>query len=531
MSTPPSDDRAARRRNFIAAFLASVLGTGLSRVLGAVRDIVLASFLGAGAASDAFWTAFQIPNVFRRFVADEGLTGAMIPALSQAEAEGDDPHRLANTLLTALLLANLVLCLAGVLGAEWVVRLFAPTWPGDPSKQAAWDIAVPLTRLLFPFVAMVSVVSFFEGLLNHRNHFFVPKVAPGLVSGGIIAVLWVAHDRFADPATAAGVGVIVGGVVHVLVNVPVVWLHWGRLGLGTAFSDPRVRRVGIELSKVIAIGIFAQINIVVLRQIATSLETGAVTWYTYSTRLIDLAQGIVAVGIGSALLPGVSRSVANQAWEELRDDVVGAIRLAAFLIFPAGAVLVSFAVPLCALLYRHGEYTWTDVQWTAACLQLLLPFLVGLGGTNIVKKIYFALDDRQTLLAVGALGVLLTGGLGTALVRLLGIPGLTLALSISTTLQLAIYLGVLHRRLGENLGLSRMVDPLGRVLLACLAPVAVLLAATPLGDWSQGPTWTNLALGGTALVLSGLAYLGAARLLRIEELDRVLGRFLRRFGR
>lgn len=525
----PSPSSSARRKNFLAAFLASVLGTGMSRVLGALRDIALAGFLGAGVASDTFWIAFTIPSVFRRFVADEGLTGALIPALARAEAEGEDPRPLANTVLTALLASNLVLCAAGIAAAPWLVAVFAPSWVDQPEK---FELTVALTRVMFPFVALVSLVSYFEGLLNHRGHFFVPKLAPGLVSAGIIGALMLFAGGMEQPGYAAAGGLLVGGVVHVMVNLPWVWSRWGRVGLGTAFRDPRFRRILIELSKVIAIGLFAQINIIVLRQVATSLGTGAVTWYQYATRLIDLAQGAVAVGIGSALLPDVSKSVAQQAWHTFRDDVVGAIRLAAFLIFPAGAVLVAFAEPVCSLLYRHGQYTWQDVVWTADTLRLLLPFLIALAGANIVKKIYFALEDRGTLLKVGGLGVVLTGGLGVLLAAPLGVSGLALALSISTSVQLALYLWVLHRRLGEHLGLSRLIRPLSRMAAACVGPVVVLLLATPLGNWPAGPSdFTNLAVAAVALPLAGLAYGLLAWMLGIEELNRVVGRLTRRFGR
>jgi len=321
-------------------------------------------------------------------------------------------------------------------------------------------------------------------------------------------------------------------VVHVLVNLPWVGSRWGPVWPGFAFGDPRFRRVLIELGKVVAIGVFAQINIIVLRQIATSLEDGALTWYTYATRIVDLAQGVVAVGIGSALLPDVSRSVAEQAWDRFRDDIVGAVRLAGFLILPAAAVILGFAEPLTAMLFRHGAYSWEDVRWTAATLQLLIPFLFGLAGMQIFKKVYFALEDRKTLLAVGALGVVLTGGLGLLLVRPLGIAGLALALSLATMTQLALYLVVLWRRLGSTLGLDRLLRPLTRMALACVPITVVLMLAQPLGEWQLGPTHPmNFIVALTALLAAGLCYAGSAKALGIRELDQVLGRVFARWQR
>ncbi|NCG17711.1 MAG: murein biosynthesis integral membrane protein MurJ, partial [Rhodobacterales bacterium] len=439
-----------RRQNFVRAFLSSVLGTGASRVLGAVRDMAIAGLLGAGASSDAFWLAYTVPGLFRRFVADEGLTGALIPALAKADQEGVDSKQLANTVLSALLLANAVLLFLGWFGAESLVRLMAPSWD-DPEKIA---VATNMTRWMMPFVTMVSLVSYFEGLLNHKGHFFIPKLAPGLVSAGIATAAVLLGTRFDEPAYALIVGFLVGGVAHVLVNIPMVIQRWGAVGLGTKFADPRFRSISREIGKVVVIGVFAQLNIIVLRQIGASLQDGTITWYQNAIRIVDLSQGIVAVAIGSALLPGVSRAVAAEDWPKLRQDIVGAMRLAAFLLIPAAGVLLSFGTPITALLFRRGRYTWESVEWTAMLLQLMVPFLLVVAAQQIYKKVFFAMNDRQTLLKVGALGVLVTAVVGFALVEPLGPAALGVALSTATAVQLFLYLVVLHRRLGANLGLG-----------------------------------------------------------------------------
>jgi putative peptidoglycan lipid II flippase len=169
-----------RRSKIFGASVVSALGTGLSRVLGAARDVTIGHIFGAGRASDAFWMAWTIPSLFRRFVADEGLTGALIPAVARAEQEVDtrEARRLANGALLALLVAGAAICVVGILGAPLLVRLIAPGFSDDPEKLA---LTISLTRWLFPFVVFVSLVSYCEGLLNYRGHFFVPKLAPGIV--------------------------------------------------------------------------------------------------------------------------------------------------------------------------------------------------------------------------------------------------------------------------------------------------------------------------------------------------------------
>jgi len=525
MTTLPEEPHRLDRRRpggFVRAFLASAVGTGLARVLGAVRDVVIAGFLGASAASDAFWVAFLIPNVFRRFVADEGLTGAVVPAIARAEGmDGEEGGRiLANRVFGVLLVANLGLCVIGVLAAEPLVLAFAYTWQDDPQKM---ELAVTMTRWLFPFVAMVSLVSFFEGLLNHRGHFFAPKVAPGLVSAGMAASAMLLGTSFEEPVYALVVGVLVGGLVHVLVNLPPVARRWGPLRPALVLS-PRVRAVLWELGKVVVIGIFAQINIIVLRQLATSLPDGSVTYYHNGTRIVDLAQGIVAVAIGSALLPNLSDSVAAGSWDRFRHDLTSGLRLAMFLLVPVAAVVFVWAEPICALLFRHGSYTWSDVVVTAQAVQYFVPFLLALAAISIVKRVLHALDDRTTLIVIGAVGVVLTGGLGLLLVDRLGVPGLALALSVATVAQLVVYLVVLVARLGRNVGLSDLPGPLVQMTLATAPLVPLLLWLRGLGDWTRGPlaveNWLVIVLGGALAVA---VYLGLAAVLGIHELQRLVG--------
>lgn len=506
------------------------MGTGLSRVLGAARDIVIAGFLGAGMASDAFWIAFTVPNLFRRFVADEGLTGALVPAIANAEAEEGTPggQALAASTLGALVLANLLLCVVGIAAAEPLVTLLAWSWRDDPEQMA---LAVTMTRWLFPFVTMVSLVSYFEALLNLRGHFFVPKLAPGLVSGGMVAGALALGTSFEQPAFALVVGVIAGGLVHVLVNVPVVLRRWGPIRLSFTRSD-RLNAVLREMGKVVAIGIFAQINLIVLRQIATSLDVGSVTQYQNGTRIVDLAQGVVAVAIGSAVLPNLAVSVAQERWDDFRRDLSGALRLALFLLVPVAVSVFVWAEPLTSLLFRHGRYTWADVQTTADAVRYLVPFLLAVAAVNIVKRAYHALDDRTTLLVVGAGGVALTGGLGVWLAGAYGVAGLALALSIATVVQLVAYLGMLYRRLGPSVGLGELPGPLVRVALAC-APLPLILGwLGGLADWSQGPVAaTNWAVLAGGIGLTAVTYLALARLLGITEVDRFVGAIVRRVRR
>lgn len=517
-----------RRAGFLRAFLASLLGTGMSRILGLARDIVTSRYLGDGMVGDAYVAAFTIPGLFRRFVADEGLTGALVPAIARAETEDGTSaaQSLASRVFTALLLVNAVLIAAVVAVPEVFVWMSASGFAADPEKFA---LTVSMTRWMMPFLLMVSLVSFFEGLLNHRGHFFVPKIAPGLVSAGIVA--FVVLFGTTDPAWAVVAGTLVGGLVHVVVHLPLVWSKWGPVRLLGGFRKaPRFQGVARELGKVVAIGVFAQLNVLVLRTLASYMGDGAMFRYSNAIKMVDLAQGAVAVGIGSALLPNVSKAVAAGEWGQLRSDLVGAFRLAGFLLIPSAAGLFVYAVPLCALFFLSEKYSPESVLWTATSLQLLTPFMLSLAGINIVKKVYFALEDRNLLLGVGAIGVGLTAAVGYAL-RDLNINGLALALSIASVAQLVIYVVVLKVRLRENMPVGEVFLPLVKMVAASVPMSIFAYWAALHGAWMQGRTQENLLWFTVGIVGSAVIYALAAWMLRLEEFTQITNRLVGRFRR
>jgi putative peptidoglycan lipid II flippase len=490
-------------------------------VAGAIRDVVLSHVFGAGRASDAFWLAWTVPSIFRRFVADEGLTGALIPAVGQAEeAEGAaGARRLANAALAALLLACAVVCVVGILAAPWLVEAFAWGFTRDPDK---FELTVTLTRWLFPFVAFVSLVSYCEALLNYRGRFFIPKVAPGIVSGGIALAALLLAGRFEEPVYALVVGALCGGLAHLLVCIPPLVKSWTwPIPSLAGTRDPRFHRLAREMGKVVMIGLVAQVNVVLLRLLASLLVEGSVTQYWYAARVVDLSQGAIAVGVGTALLPVISRDAALRQWDEFREHFGEAVRLVGLVMLPAAGLLLALAPPIVAVLFRHGAFDAADAARTSATLRMLVPFMLALAGINIVKKIFFALDDRNVLVLVGLLGVALTAGLGYPLSRHLGVQGLGLSLSLSASAQLVLYLLLLRRRMTTSLGMRALLPPLMKMVLASVPAVLAAAAIASRGDWSRGPAslanWGLLAASG---MIAAVLYLGAAWALGIRALRR-----------
>lgn len=520
---------SGQQRSLLQSFMSSSIGTLGSKVFGLLRELVLSGVLGAGVVYDSFIVAWTFPGVIRRFVADEGLTGALMPAVQNAESESlSEAKKLASQALGALIVVCLLLSVGGIFAAPALVHWMAPTFTGEQ-----FDLTVSLSQVLFPFVLFVSILSWIETLVNTREHYFWPKIAPAMVSICVVgSALFFRSSDPIDIVWAISYATMIGGLLQVVVCLPALKRLWGIVPPSfSGLSSPRFTNLLGEMGKVALIGIAAKINIIVLRYLASSLEEGAMTQYWNATRLVDFAQGIIAVGIASVLLPKIVKAVENKDGEAFRENFSGASRLAGALLIPFAAFLMFFAEPFVAILLRHGRYSWADVQHTATAVQLLAPFMLAVGGINIVRKPFYALNKREVLLGVGISGVLLTFALGSWLCPLYGVNGLAAALSISTIVQLLAYMLVVRRYVPGGLGLIALAKYFCIVAVASLPAVGIGLLLKPFGDWEAGFTPINAAVLASIGVLGGGAYVIAGVVLKIEEISSIVVKFRRKLGR
>jgi putative peptidoglycan lipid II flippase len=306
-----------------------------------VRDVVITHCFGASKATDAFWIAYTIASTFRRFVADEGLTGALIPAISQEETKNGKPaaRLLGDTIFTILLSFLTVFCVVSIIWAPYLVRVFASGYLKHPDL---FNLTVNLTRWLFPFIAMVSFVSFCEGILNYRNHFFIPKIAPGIVSGGVILCVIFLNTFFNPSIFTLVAGFLIGGIIHSLIQLVPMYLKWYLPRIRFAFKNQRVHFFLKEMGKVVLIGLFAQLNIIVLRNLSSFLSPGSVTHYQTALRIMDLMQGIIAIGMASAVMPVFAKSVVLKEWDKMRDQLEHSLTIVFFFLFPTAVFLFFF---------------------------------------------------------------------------------------------------------------------------------------------------------------------------------------------
>ncbi len=501
-----------------AASIQGAIGTGLSRLLGLARDMAIGHVMGAGRSADIFWIAFTVPNVFRRLVADEGLTGVLIPTVEKAEQQAGlaEAKRLAAAALASLLLVGLAICVLVIALAPWVVRLVAY---GFTAEREKFELTVSLTRWLIPFVVLVSLVSYCEGLLNRRGHFFIPKAAPGIVSAGIAVGALYGTSYFTQPLNALVAGTLVGGVVHLLVCIPPLLRLWGlTLPLLSAMKGPRFRAFVAEMGKVAAIGVIGQAHILVLRQLAAVLAEGSVSHFWYASRIVDALQAAVAMAVASALLPLIAADVAARKWRIFRHHFATATQLVSLWLLPAAALLVALALPIVTVLFQHGAFDRYACEKTAATLQMLVPFMLAFGAIHLCKRAYYALDDRSTLFWTGIGCVVLTGFLGHGLAMKMGVAGLGLGLSIATASELLVLIILLRQKVEGRLGLRKLVAPVTKASLAAAVAGWLAYGISQWGQWQLGSAsvrnWLVLAFAASSGI--GL-YLGLLRLLKIPR--------------
>lgn len=482
--------------------------TVLSRLFGLVRDVVVARLFGAGFGADAFFMAFTIPNLLRRFFAEGSLTAAFVPTFStvhhgQGEAEG---RRVANICATLLLVVMAVVTLCGILASPWVVRLIGFGFGAVPGKLELTDF---LNRLMFPYIFFVSLLALVTGILNVLGHYFWPAVSPVLLNLCMIVSAFLLADRFEAPITSLAVGVLVGGFLQLLIQVPVLRRHGIRFRPDFHWRHPAVIRVArLMLPGVAGVAIY-QINIVVTRLLASFLPEGSVSYLYFGQRLFEFPQGVFIVSLAQAVLPAMSRQVAAGDEAGFKDSLRFALVLIGLFALPAAAGLILCSVPVYSLFFMHGAFGYEDVRQSALVLAAYAPGLLFAGVSRVVVPSFYALKDTRTPVWISFWTLLVNAAAGLALMGPFKHLGLALALTLSSVFNCAVLLFMLRRKMGP-LGLKQVAVSMLRVLPATLLMAAFVYAAIRGGQWhmagSFGLKLLRLGLavaGGTGLFAAG----------------------------
>ncbi|OZI19361.1 murein biosynthesis integral membrane protein MurJ [Bordetella genomosp. 9] len=488
--------------------------TLLSRIAGLIRDMLIARAFGAGPLTDAFWVAFRIPNLLRRLFAEGAFAQAFVPILGTVRTQHGDAH--VRTLLdrVALLLtcALMVLTLVGIALAPWVVTAMASGLRGEAGTQA-FDAAVWMTRMMFPYILCMSLVAFASGVLNTWRRFAVPAFTPVLLNLSMIAAcLWLA-PRYHPPVYALAIGVMAGGVLQLAIQ----WVALARLGLvprysphvREAWSDPTVRRILKQMLPAIVGVSVAQISLLINTNIATWLPPGSVTWLSYADRLMEFPTALLGVALGTVLLPSLSAANARNdaaAYSALLD---WGLRLTLLLGLPGALGLALLSDGVVATLFHYGAFGAHDVLQTRMAVMAYSVGLIGLLAVKILAPGFYARQDIRTPVKIAIVALIATQALNLVLVPRLAHAGLALAIGLGACLNALLLLTVLHRRAVYRPS-PGWLPFLLRLLPALAALGAVLLYADARLDWIalQARSWTRVGLLATVLAASGAAYFG-----------------------
>jgi putative peptidoglycan lipid II flippase len=497
---------------------AGVLGsaTMLSRVMGMVRDMIVSRLFGAGLATDAFFAAFQIPNMLRRFFAEGALTAAFVPTFSATLAQQGDAkaRELANICVTLLTIVMAAIAVAGILFSPVIVGLM---FPGFKTEAAKFELTVLLNRLMFPYIFFISLVALCMGILNTLRHFFTPAISTVFLNISMILAALFLRGYFEAPITALAVGVLIGGCIQLVMQLPVLWKMGFPLTPNFHFNTPEIRSIALlMLPSVFGVGVY-YLNIAVSAVLASLLPQGSVSYLYYAQRLFEFPQGIFTVSVAQAVLPSLSRQAAAGDSAALKETLAFGMRLMLFITVPATAGLIVCSTPIFSLIFMGGAFDFATVVNSATAL---LYYSVGLSFvalTRVIAPVFYALKDTKTPVITAFITFIINLCLSLALMGPLKHGGLALATTLSALCNMMMLLWLLKRKVGAFGGNSVMLTAL-KSTTASLPMAAAVWYGCSCIDWSQAghKALKGSVLGG-AIVGGCLIYLLIVKLLRSEE--------------
>ncbi len=519
------------RPSLLRSMLSFSGGTFVSRILGLVREMVIAYAFGANATTDAFWVAFRIPNFLRRLFAEGSFSVAFVPVLTEfkekrSHAELKELIARTSGTLGAILF---VVTALGMLGAGWITSAFAPGSIDEPIKFA---LTTDLLRVMFPFLLFVSLTALAGGVLNSFHKFMLPALTPVIMNLCMIgAALWMA-PRLHTPIMSLGWAILAAGILQLLVQLPTLRSldllalpRWGWRHAG-------VRRVLTLMIPTLFGSSVAQINLLLDTVIASFLITGSQSWLAQTDRLLEFPLGIFGVALGTVILPSLSRHHVTTDRDGFSKALDWGLRVSLLISVPAMLALVLLAQPILATLFQHGKYTAHDVQMAALSLSALSFGLPAFALVKVVAPAFYARQDTKTPVRAGivamcanmVMNVVFVGALfyfwhrpedlGNGwLDSIARVPGLHMGLALASALASYLNLAQLWfalRRDGVYVSQPGWALHLLRLGTACVAMIGVLLLGLWFWhDWSEWTVGTRAIRLGVLVAAGGTTFISA----------------------
>jgi len=517
MSTKPgstSGGEIVRRAGVVAT------GTLTSRILGAIRDAVVAAVFALG-ATDAFWLAFTIPNALRVLLGEGAVSAAFVPVFTEVrEREGmARAKEFYRNLIGAMAVVLMVVTVAGIAGAPWLVKGYA--W-GFQRDEALFETTVALTRLLFPYIFLMGISALMMGALYASKRFAAPAFAPVWLNVAFIGAALLLAPMFVElgwPAIfALAIGALLGGSLQIVAQLPSLWKEKLLIRPRIGFGDIYVRKCGRLMVPLMAgLGVY-QLNVLLSRLFASFLPTGSVSYLYYGQRLAEIPQGMFALAIASAALPSLSDAVAKGDEEEAKRLFRHALRLSLFVAVPATVALAVLAEPAVTVFFGRGHYDAAAIHETTRSLVWQASGIWAVASVRTIVPMFHAHNDTRTPVVASAFNLVVFVSLSLALMGPMQHAGLAAATSAAAVTQLVALLWLLRKRSG-GLGMAEVRSSVVRVLVASTVMGGVVWAGARLGQWENGGNDPrNLAVFGVTVVVGLGTYLAVAAALGSPEL-------------
>ncbi len=423
--------------------------TLLSRILGYIRDLIQAYYLGTSGTAGAFIIAYTIPNLLRRLTGEGAMTAAFVPVFTQLKKEKtkEELWKFANTFFFDLVLVMTAITLLGIVFSPILVKIIAIGYGGVPGK---WSLTILLTRIMFPYMLLISLSALAMAILNSLRKFFVPALTPVLFNLSIISVTLCFAGKMKEPVFAFAGGVLLGGILQLAFQIPFLWKNGMKFDFGISFANPSIRKV----VKLMVPGIFgagvAQINFTLSRMIATLLEEGSVPSLYYASRVQELTLGLFSVALSIALLPTFSKQVVDKDIYGMKETIVFSFKAIFFITIPAMTALLVLNRPIIQILFQHGgEFDELSTTMSASCLFF---FAFGLPFISCVKMLapaFYSFKDIKTPVIVSFFTMIGYIGLSLILMKSLRAGGIALALSIASIFNFLALFILLEKRIGR----------------------------------------------------------------------------------
>jgi putative peptidoglycan lipid II flippase len=422
--------------------------TMTSRILGLIRDMVISSVFGANAFVDGFYVAFRIPNLFRRFVAEGCLTISFVPVYTDylITKSRDESLELAQKTISILSVLLAMIVGLGIIFSPHIVRLFGYGF-NDPEQIS---LTIALSRIMFPYIFLISIVSFAMGYLNSHKYFFAPAFSPVFLNiGFIIGALFIGHF-FRQPLYGLAIGAIAGGLMQFILQIPFLIKAGFRMKFSIDFNHPGIISIfRMMLPALFGIAVY-QINILMSTMLASMLPEGSITYLYYSDRLTEIVLGVFAVSLGNVLLPELSGFAASQDISRIRNLYLSSVKAILLISIPASIALLCAGLPIVSVLFKRGNFNTLDAEMTYKALFYASMGIPSISILRITVPAFYSLKDTKTPVITSFLSFVVNICSGYFLMNTgLRHGGLTLGLSIASTVQMLILIIILQRKIGK----------------------------------------------------------------------------------